>query len=185
MTVIFRSYEPDLEIRSGGDGRTIAGIAVPYNHPQRINGQLTEQFARGAFAKQLKAGHRVRFTRDHYAQGGQVIGTTVLLRDDSAGLYGEWRVSKTSLGDETLELVRDGALNQLSIGFREGQNRRLPSGAIERVTAELLEVAVVVQGAYGEHAAIAAVRAEEEELHRLARAQKLLGELPELRPFDF
>lgn len=158
MTELHRSFTPDLEIRSGGDGRTICGIAVPYERQQRIDARLTEQFARSAFRDQLRAAHRVRFAREHVTLGGTLIGATKLLRDDAAGLYGEWRVSKTVAGDETLELVRDGALRELSIGFREGQNRRLPGGVLERVTATLTEVAVVSEGAYGEHAVVAAVR---------------------------
>ncbi|HEY0638707.1 MAG TPA: HK97 family phage prohead protease [Pseudonocardiaceae bacterium] len=158
MGELHRSFTPDLEVRSGGDGRTIVGIAVPYGRPQRIDAGLTEQFARGAFSAQLRAAHRVRFAREHVQLGGSLIGATQLLRDDAAGLYGEWRVSRTALGDETLELVRDGALRELSIGFREGQNRRLAGGVLERVSATLTEVAVVQEGAYGELAAVAAVR---------------------------
>ena len=31
-----RQFESDLEIRAQGDGRTIVGLAVPYNKEQRI-----------------------------------------------------------------------------------------------------------------------------------------------------
>lgn len=157
--VLYRSFTPDLEVRSSGDGRTIVGIAVPYDKPQFISRGLTEQFRRGAFNHQLRAAHRVPLTRDHVMLGGTVIGRAMVLRDDAAGLYGEWRVSKTQAGDETLELVRDGALSQLSIGFRERQNERLSGGVTERVTADLREVAVVGEGAYGDGALIQAIRA--------------------------
>jgi|SRR5690554_5668785 len=156
--VQYRTFEPDLEVRSDGDGRTIVGIAVPWGVRQRIDSQLVEQFRRGAFNGQLRAPHRVRFAREHVTLGGTLIGTTKVLRDDAAGLYGVWRVSKTPAGDETLELVKDGALRELSIGFREGQNKRLHDGTIERVTATLREVAVVMEGAYGEAAVVAGVR---------------------------
>lgn len=157
--VIYRAFTPDLEVRSGGNGRTIVGIAVPYGRPQWINPALTEQFRRGAFNGQLRAAHRIPFAREHLPLGGTLIGRTTMLRDDAAGLYGEWRISKTPAGDETLELVRDGVLSQLSIGFRERTNAPLPGRVVERVTAELREVAVVMEGAYGEHALVAAVRA--------------------------
>jgi uncharacterized protein len=162
MSDLIRTFTPDLEVRSaakGGDGRTIFGIAVPYDSPQRIDDDLIEQFARGAFNHQLKAANRVRLSREHVQLGGALIGTTTLLRDDAAGLYWEARASKTPLGDETLELVKDGALSHLSIAFRERQNRRVPGTRItERVTADLGEVAVVLQGAYGDLAAAAGVR---------------------------
>lgn len=191
---IYRTFTPDLEVRSGGDGRTIVGIAVPYGKPVRIDPELTEQFRSGAFNHQLKAAHRVRFTREHLALGGTLIGATKLLRNDAAGLYGEWRASKTAIGDETIELVRDGALREFSIGFREVHNRRLPSGAIERTRANLFEVAITMQGAYGEAAMVEAVRSAElvgehgPELHhcpscggpteRLDQARQILAGLP-------
>ncbi|MBL8926323.1 MAG: HK97 family phage prohead protease [Pseudonocardia sp.] len=161
MTEIIRAFTPELEIRSaakGGDGRTVEGIAVPYGRRQRITADLTEQFARGAFSHQLGAPNRVRFTREHMAYGGAVIGKAIELRDDAAGLWGAWRVSATAVGDETLELLRDGVLDELSVGFRERQQRRLPDGTIERTKADLVEVSVVLQGAYGRGATVSAVR---------------------------
>lgn len=158
---IIRGFVPELEIRStanGGDGRTVEGIAVPYGRKQRIDASLVEQFARGAFNHQLNAPHRVKFSREHLTAGGTLIGKAIELRDDAAGLWGAWRVSATPTGDETIELVRDGVLDELSIGFRIRQDRRLADGTIERVKADLMEVAVVLQGAYGQGALVSAVR---------------------------
>lgn len=161
MTELIRAFTPDLEIRSaakGGDGRTIVGIAVPYNKPQRIDAQLTEQFARGAFDHQIGAPNRVYFSRGHLDLGGVLIGKAVELRDDPAGLWGAWRVSATPVGEETLELVKDGVLDELSVGFREKQNRREKDGTITRVTADLVETSLVLEGAYGRGALVSAVR---------------------------
>ncbi|NBH01943.1 HK97 family phage prohead protease [Amycolatopsis sp. SID8362] len=177
--MLTRQFMPELEVRSSGDGRTITGIAVPYGRPQYIDSRLTEQFARGAFNAQLRAAHRIPFMRDHGPHGGNLIGKANELRDDAAGLYGEWRVSKTPLGDETLELVKDGALSELSIGFREGQNRTLSGGVVERRTATLTEVAIVMAGAYGEAAMVASVRAQST-VDRRAEAAQILAQLPVL-----
>jgi HK97 family phage prohead protease len=183
----YRSFRPDLEVRSGGDGRTIYGIVVPYNAPTRINQDLVESFARGAFNHQLAAPSRVKLSREHVLLGGTLIGAGSTFRDDAAGLYGELRASKTPVGDETIELVRDGALNQLSIMFEERQNRRLAGGITERVKAHLAEVAVVLEGAYGDLAAAAGVRsaahgdavlaASDAELR--AKAEEYLRQLPD------
>lgn len=154
----YRSWRPDIGVRSQGDGRTIYGIAVPYNTPVRIDSTLVEQFARGAFNHQLRAPNRVKFAREHILLGGDLIGAVTLLRDDAAGLYFEARAAKTPKGDETVELVREGALDEVSIYFRERQNRTLPGGITERVTANLLEIASVFQGAYGRGAIVAGVR---------------------------
>lgn len=153
-----RAFAPDLEVKATGDGRTIYGIAVPYNAPTRIDASLVEQFSPGAFNHQLRSPQRVKYAREHMRLGGELIGALSFMRDDPAGLYVEMRVSRTARGDETLELVRDGALRDLSIMFYERQNRNLPGGVTDRVKADLVEVASVLEGAYGELAAAAGVR---------------------------
>lgn len=175
---LYRTFVPDLEVRAagkGGDGRTIEGLAVPYDRAQRIDSQLVEQFARGAFNHQLTAPNRVLFTREHLSLGGSLIGKAVELRDDAAGLWGAWRVSRTSSGDETLALVEDGVLDELSVGFRARQDRRLPDGTIERVKADLVEVSVVLQGAYGRGATVSAVREAQDDLAEVVRATCTCG----------
>lgn len=160
--ILTRAFVPELEVRSsgkGGDGRTIEGLAVPYGQAQRIDFDLTEQFARGAFNHQLRAPNRVKLGREHPLMGGSVIGKAIELRDDAAGLWGAWRVSATPAGDETLTLVRDGVLDELSVAFRERQNRTLDDGTVERVKADLFEVSVVLMGAYGRGAVVTGVRA--------------------------
>src|SRR5262245_19291113 len=159
--VQYRSYAPQLEVRAGQGGRTVYGIAVPYDAPTRINDNLVEQFARGAFDHQLRDPGRVKFAREHVALGGDLIGTATMLRDDPVGLYVELRVANTPKGDETLELIKDGALDQLSIAFQERHNRRLGGGVVERVKANLREVAAVLEGAYGDLAIAAGVRSRQ------------------------
>jgi|SRR5882757_3509 len=184
-TPLYRSFAPDLEVKHGGDGRTVYGIAVPYNAPTRIDGELVEQFARGAFNHQVRDPGRVKFAREHVMLGGSLIGALSAMRDDAAGLYVEMRASRTPVGDETLELVKDGALDQLSIMFRERQNRRLAGGVTERVKAHLAEVAVVMEGAYGDLATAAGVRSAQVPAAaldldlRAAAETYLVGGLPE------
>ena len=159
MNIETRAYELDLEVRGTGDGRTICGICVPYDRPQRINAALTEVFRMGAFANVTRAAHRVKMLVGHDAQA-LPVGRATLLKEDTAGLYGEFRVSKTNRGDEILALVEDGALNQLSIGFQPLKDRRAADGTIERISAHLAEVSLVTFGAYGEAAAVVGMRVE-------------------------
>lgn len=187
-----RSFAPLLEVRSpakGGDGRTIEGIAVPYLRRQRIDATLTEQFHPGAFDHQLRAAHRVYFAREHMSQGGILIGKATELRSDAAGLWGAFRVSATAAGDETLALIQDGVLSELSVGFRAQKDHVEPDGTITRVRADLVEVSVVLAGAYGEAATIAAVRSAAQdgttykpEARRIDQAAVILAGLPELPP---
>ena len=157
-----RALSSDLEIRSSGDGRTVHGIVVPFDSPTQISdydGDYQETFKRGAFTRSIaERGDRIKFLSQHQRTTNP-LGRAVLLREDAAGLYGEFRVSQTQLGDEVLELIRDGALDSFSIGFqaiRETWNRN----KTERVHYEskLTEVSVVSFPAY-EQAHIAGVRA--------------------------
>lgn len=149
----------DFEVRADGDGRTLAGIAVPWGKKIGIGGQQTEEFVRGAFAHQIESGAgRVILTSNHMVHGGVPIGVIKAMRDDSKGLHVEARVSKTQAGDETLELLKDGALSNWSIGFRPVTNEAVGSH-VRRVKANLFELAVVPEGAYGDRAAVSTVRA--------------------------
>lgn len=192
-----RSFAPLLEVRSaakGGDGRTIEGIAVPYLLRTRIDDQLVEQFAPGAFNHQIRSdgipGHTVFFARDHMSQGGQLIGRALELRNDSLGLWGAFRVSATPVGDETLALIADGVLSELSVGFRaaKGGDHVEPDGTVTRVRADLREVAVVMAGAYGQGATVLAMRSAAEQgettyrppPRRVDQAASILAGFPQL-----
>lgn len=185
----YRSYRPELEVKRGGDGRTIFGIAVPYNAPTRIRDDLVEEFVRGAFDHQINAPNRVKYAREHLLLGGELIGALSLMRDDPIGLYVEMRASRTPKGDETLELVKDGALPDLSIWFEERQNRRAAGGVVQRIKAHLREVASVLQGAYGDLATAAGVRSAgqftepmvigDTEMDLRRQAEQFLNGLPE------
>lgn len=190
-TPLYRSFAPDLEVRSGGDGRTVYGIAVPWNAPTRIDDSLVEQFAPGAFNHQMRNPGRVKFAREHVLLGGTLIGAVTLMRNDANGLYVEMRASRTPVGDETIELIKDGALDQLSIMFRERENRRLAGGVTERVKAHLAEVATVMEGAYGDLAMAAGVRSAQvpaaaADLDLRAAAEEFLigNPLPDVPDYD-
>ena len=156
-TIETRAFETDLEIRGEGDGRTICGICVPYDVEQRITHNLTEVFRRGAFSRVIPAAHRVKLLVGHDSKA-LPIGRATLLREDANGLYGEFRVSKGSRSDDILELVRDGALSELSIGFQPLKDNRRKDGVIERLAAHLAEVSLVTFGAYGHAATVVGVR---------------------------
>ncbi len=172
-----RSYTIDLEYRVEGDGRTISGIAVPYDVEQKINGSLTEVFRKGAFADVVRAPFRVKLLRGHDAKA-LPLGRATMLRETDKGLYAEMRVSNTAAGDEVLELIKDGALDNLSIGFMPLKNRKREDGVIERIKAHLAEISLVTFGAYGEMAAVSGVRdTEMGENPRLAQAREILATL--------
>ena len=48
-------------------------------------------------------------------QHNEPIGKSMRLYEDSIGLFVEGKVSKTRLGDEAIELIRDRVIDQMSI----------------------------------------------------------------------
>lgn len=205
MQTIYRPVPAELEVmraeQDGGDGRTVFGILVPWNHPQRIDAHLTEQFERGSADHVISAGergrapggipaYRMHFSREHVRQGGHPCGRTQLLRDDAAGLYGEWSISRTAVGDELLELIKDGVYRELSVGFRAAPawERRLPDGTVSRTRFDPFEAAAVLRGAYAEAAMVAGVRDEGDDeaaeqvaalsRDRMYRARAMLADWP-------
>ena len=180
-------YAADLTIRSGGDGRTVSGICVPFNTPTSVcdwGVRYQEQFAPGAFQRTIAhAGpQRVKFLAQH-DRGAFPLGRAETLVDDPAkypGLYGEFRVSKTERGDEALELIRDGALDGLSVGFAPVRSDPMnaTSGAlVTRHEVKLNEVSAVSFPAY-DGARIEAVRGEDAD--RVLEALEALRDAPEI-----
>src|SRR5829696_8802539 len=165
--IITRAYDAELEVRE--DQRQIVDVAVPYGVQIRV-GRYLETFRPGAFTDHGPAPLTATHPRD---AGTLPIGVSVELRDEPDGLHGIWRVSRTLLGDEVLELVRDGAVTGLSIGFVPVTDRWSPDRSpVERVRAALDHVAVVRTPAYPD-ARIAALRAAEDRIGPLLRLARL------------
>jgi HK97 family phage prohead protease len=173
MTIERRNYDATLEIRSEGDGRTIVGIAVPYDVEQRISPNLVEVFRKGVFRDVTRAANRVKLLFQHKTDAP--IGRAIMLEERDGGLYGEFRISKTEAGDEALELIRDGVLSNLSVGFQPLKDEKR-SGVVNRIKAHLAEVSLVTFGAYGDAANIVAVR-QEIEKPNLASIEQIVAKV--------
>lgn len=148
-------FAADLELAKGGDGRTVRGIIVPWDTVAIVRDAddedpYAEAFAPGAFDRWLGTvgPERVKFLR-HHLRSADPIGRATLLRNDAAGQYGEFYVSKTAAGDDILELVRDGVLDAFSIGFRPGDHTPLKD-VTYRTRAALDETSIVTFPAYAD-----------------------------------
>lgn len=168
-----RNYDATLELRADGDGRTVVGIAVPYDVEQRIGPNLVEVFRKGVFRNVTRAANRVKLLYQHKTDAP--IGRAIMLEERDGGLYGEFRISKTEAGDEALELIRDGVLSNLSVGFQPLEDRKV-NGVINRMKAHLAEVSLVTFGAYGDSASIVAVR-QEIEKPNLASIEQIVAKV--------
>lgn len=147
---LIRAFPTD-ELLVRGDGRTICGIAVPFGQPTEIvefGDRYLEEFAPGAFTRTIaeRGPERVKVLAQH-SRGTLPVGRASTLREDATGLYCELRVSRTRDGDDVLELVRDGALDALSIGFEPVRDRSRGDIRV-RTEVKLREISVVCWPAY-------------------------------------
>lgn len=178
---VSRAFAADLEVRSAGDGRTIHGIVVPFDHVARVSDggpSYDEAFQRGAFAKTIvERGDRVKLLSQH-ASRTNPLGKALTLREDAAGLYGEFYVSRTAAGDEALELVRDGALDSFSVGFAPVKHEK--RGRVTwRTEVALREASLVTFPAY-DGALVGGVRALDLTPEDLADLARMLREAEHL-----
>jgi HK97 family phage prohead protease len=155
VSIEIRTSPIQLELRE--DGRTLSGTVMPYNVEARI-GSFTETFRPGAFEGADPTQVPLFAVHDHESLP---IGRALTLTDGPTGLDAELRVSKTTLGDEVLELVRDGAATGLSVGFTPITDKwNATRSRVERIRAKLVEISVTAFPAYAD-AKILAVRSEE------------------------
>jgi len=98
---------------------------------------------RGAFAKSLGSGRKVKLLWQH--DMGSVIGVLVELREDERGLYVKGRLlADVRKGAEALSLLRAGAIDGISIGYRTVQATKEGGGSVRRLLeVDLYEVSLV------------------------------------------
>lgn len=99
------------------DERIIEGYASTFDRDA-----IDDIIEQGAFAKTIRErGDRVKVLWQH----SDALGVPIHLEEDSTGLFTRSRISKTTLGDDALTLMKDGVVDQMSIGFS------IPNGKAE------------------------------------------------------
>lgn len=96
------------------DERTFEGYAAAYGNVDSDNDVIEH----GAFSKSIKEGFpakRIKVLWQHEAD--TPIGLPIEMREDSRGLWVKSRISRTRKGDEAIELMRDGVIDRMSVGF--------------------------------------------------------------------
>jgi HK97 family phage prohead protease len=93
-------------------GRTICGYFASFNTKDSDG----DMFWPGCFVKSISENRdRIMHLLQHNTL--QPIGRPDVLKEDTTGLYFETPVAKTTLGDDVLQLYRDGVYKEHSVGF--------------------------------------------------------------------
>jgi hypothetical protein len=99
--------------------------------------------AKGAFAKSLGSGRKVKMLWQHSMH--DPIGVWDEVREDDRGLFVKGRLLKdVQKGRETMALLRAGAIDGLSIGYRVVEAMAEAGGRVRKLTEiELHEISIV------------------------------------------
>ena len=130
-----------LDIEDVATDGTFSGYASLFGQVD-LGQDLVE---RGAFSRSIRqrgaGGIRMLYQHDP----AQTIGTWHDIREDERGLFVHGRLSTSSpKAREVLGLMRDGALDGLSIGFKTVRARAGSAGGVRRILeADLWEISVV------------------------------------------
>jgi uncharacterized protein len=137
-----------LELRAEGDGRTLLGLAAPYGVVTQL-GQISEQYARGAFADTLRSSDSdVMLLLDHALSQllARRANGSLQLEDTPAGLRFRAELIETALANDVITAVRAGLYRGCSAGFYitreswQGQTRTIEG-------ADLRELSIVSSNA--------------------------------------
>ncbi|WP_417770529.1 HK97 family phage prohead protease [Stappia sp.] len=137
-TAIGTGREPEARHR---DPSRVSGYASLFGTPD----DALDLVLRGAFRRSIKerGAGGIRFLWQH--DPARPIGVWESVREDARGLHMSGRlVTGTQAGRDAAALVRAGALDGLSIGFRTRSARRDPATGIRRIhDIDLWEVSLV------------------------------------------
>lgn len=131
-----------LRFEAPTDAGEFSGYAVIWNERNAHN----EIVERGAFSKSLDE-HRQLGTRPVMLWShnqAEIIGVWTEIREDDRGLFVRGQIiTSTVRGREAYELLKAGALNGLSIGFRARNEKRGANGLRILTDIDVREISLV------------------------------------------
>ena len=166
-----RTITMRFECRDASDGKglDIEGRAVPFGDVISLGWAGSETFDPDCVFDGLD---NVKLTIDHDHVVGRATGFDQ--RDD--GLWMTAHISDTTEGRDIAQLMRDGAIDSMSVGFIPNEDSVDKSGVIHRRRVTLMEVAVTGLPAY-ENAKIANQRNRKEPIMNIDQIMQRLDDL--------
>jgi HK97 family phage prohead protease len=141
----------DLKSR-GDDGWSFSGYASTFGNVDE-GGDVV---LRGAFAGSI-ARRVPRLLWQHDMR--EPIGRVLSLKEDDRGLHGEYKLSRTTRGHDAYQLLKDGAIDSMSIGYIPDDQEFDEAHAVRKLkSVDLLEISLV-SIPMNEEARITAVKA--------------------------
>jgi HK97 family phage prohead protease len=134
-----------LEAEEGKARREISGLAVPYDVEATVSDGTRVKIMRGALPIDGPAPKLLK-----YHDGSEVVGLVTARKDEEDGMYFTARISKTRDGDDVIELIKDGALDAVSIGIDPIKATFDKTGTLVVKAAKWRELSIVGEPAFAD-----------------------------------
>lgn len=125
--------------------REISGVAVPYNVIATVSGGEQVKFLPGSLPVTGKA---PRLLESHDAS--KIIGIVTSRSEDEDEMRYTARISATKAGDDVIELIKDGALDSVSIGVDPVEAEYDDEGVLVVSKANWRELSIVAEPAFAD-----------------------------------
>lgn len=178
VTHEYKSFKFELE--STDESGEFSGYAAVFGN-RDSGGDIIE---RGAFSKTIREDFdRIKILSQH-SDCELPIGKPLELREDEKGLFIRGRISDTTKGRDIQTLMKDGVLNELSIGYDAVEFDFDSEQGVRRLKEIRLWEVSIVTWAMNDQAKIDDVKSLAEELSLEAKSGKLTqARLNALKPF--
>jgi HK97 family phage prohead protease len=155
MTMTAGNYEGPRIVCTGtvtvvnaGEGepvrREISGVAVPYNKTATVSGGQSVIFKPGSLI--VEAGRKPKLMKYH--DSTQIVGVVQAVQETPDALLFTARISASRDGNDALELVKDGAIDSVSVGVDPIDATYDDAGNLVVAKGLLREISLVAEPAY-------------------------------------
>jgi len=125
----------DVKAR-GEDGWAFSGYASTFDNVDEGGDVVLH----GAFTKSLaRRVPKLLWQHDMF----EPIGKVLALDEDERGLHGDFLISRTSRGHDAYQLLKDGAIDSMSIGYLPTEKSLSPDGVRQLERVDLFEISLV------------------------------------------
>jgi HK97 family phage prohead protease len=133
----------DAAAAEGSPRRSISGVAVTYDEVATVSDGTQVKILQGALPVE---GRNPKLYMQH--QSDLIIGQVVERVDTSEGMLFTAKISATRLGDDAMEMVKDGTIDAVSIGINPTKFSYDDDGVMIVEAAQWTELSLVSQGAF-------------------------------------
>jgi len=123
--------------------RTISGVAVPWNTEATVSDGTRVMFTRGSLKESGKKPKLLKYHDDT-----QPVGIVTSRLDTEKGMLFTARISATSEGNDMIELIKDGAVDSVSVGVNPTEYSFNDEGVMVISAGDWVELSLVTAPAF-------------------------------------